>query len=244
MSEWICPLPWDTAFFGFKIGRINPRQLEPLTVSSNLAHAQRAGFQCLYFEAAPHDATTVELAERYGFHLVDVRVVLEQGLDLQSGRPSRSRVASPSVSTGPYRPEDIASLEEIAVEIGHLSRFQFDNNFPADAQRRLYRAWLHKSIADESGALIVAYENGVVAGLITCENTDGLGRIILIGVRSHFRGHGVAEALVQASLDWFRSQGSRRVQVITQVRNVPAQRLYQKMGFLTHSVTLMYHRWL
>jgi hypothetical protein len=31
--------------------------------------------------------------------------------------------------------------------------------------------------------------------------------------------------------------------VVTQARNVPAQRLYQKCGFITRSVELWFHRW-
>ena len=243
MSEWIAPLPWDTDFFGAKIGRIIPCLLECSTLYANLTQAERAEYQCLYFEADPHDATTVTLAERYGFHLVDVRVVLDQTLDEHPGL--LSYLPEPMViRTGSHRLEDMPLLEEIAVETGHLSRFQFDSRFPADACPRLYRAWLHKAFADETGTAIISYWDDVAAGLITCESTDGVGHIVLAGVHSRFRGRGVGTALVRASLNWFRTQGDSRAQVVTQARNVPAQRLYQQMGFFTRSVTLMYHKWL
>jgi GNAT superfamily N-acetyltransferase len=54
----------------------------------------------------------------------------------------------------------------------------------------------------------------------------------------------VGTALVQAALDWFRGQGLYSAQVVTQARNVPAQRLYQQMGFFTRRMTLYYHKWL
>jgi GNAT superfamily N-acetyltransferase len=54
----------------------------------------------------------------------------------------------------------------------------------------------------------------------------------------------VGTALVQGALDWFRAQGVVRAEVTTQARNVPAQRLYQQMGFFTRRMTLYYHKWL
>ena len=243
MSEWVNSLPWDTNFFGFKIGKIFPHRFEPSTLNSNLAQAQQAGYQCLYFEADPCDAATVSLAERYGFHLVDVRVVLNQTLGEQDDSLSHSP-GSTAIRTGPFRPEDISFLEEIAVETGHLSRFLFDSRFPLDACPKLYRVWLNKALTDESCTAIVAYWNDRAAGLITCESVGGQGKIVLVGVHSHSRGLGLGAVLVQAGLDWLRSRGDSTVQVTTQARNVPAQRLYQKMGFLTQTVTLMYHKWL
>jgi GNAT superfamily N-acetyltransferase len=54
----------------------------------------------------------------------------------------------------------------------------------------------------------------------------------------------VGTALVQGALDWFRAQGVQRAEVTTQARNVPAQRLYQQMGFFTRRMTLYYHKWM
>jgi hypothetical protein len=31
---------------------------------------------------------------------------------------------------------------------------------------------------------------------------------------------------------------------VTQARNVPAQRLYQQLGFFTKTMSLYYHKWL
>jgi ribosomal protein S18 acetylase RimI-like enzyme len=65
-----------------------------------------------------------------------------------------------------------------------------------------------------------------------------------IGVGPAARGHGVGTALVEALLSWAGSRGAERVTVVTQGRNVAAQRLYQRCGFLTRSIHLWYHHWL
>jgi ribosomal protein S18 acetylase RimI-like enzyme len=42
---------------------------------------------------------------------------------------------------------------------------------------------------------------------------------------------------------WFSEEGVEVVSVVTQARNVRAQRLYQRYGFTTRSVKLWFHRW-
>jgi ribosomal protein S18 acetylase RimI-like enzyme len=243
MSELLELLTWDTEFFGFKIGRVLPFRLDTSSLEAITRLAEQEQFRCLYFQADPDDAGTVSLAEKEGFHLVDVRIVLEHPFD---GRPAPvPRYPTPyAIRLGPPRPEDIPVLEEIAVEIGHTSRFCFDRNFPADACPRLYRAWLNKALTDKNSSVIVAYWDGFPAGLIACEDTEGIGRIQLAGVYRPYRSRGVGTALVQGSLDWFRQRSSTRAEVVTQARNVLAQRLYQQMGFFTQRMTLYYHKWI
>jgi dTDP-4-amino-4,6-dideoxy-D-galactose acyltransferase len=54
---------------------------------------------------------------------------------------------------------------------------------------------------------------------------------------------GVGRALVVNAIRWFSGQGVDSVSVVTQGRNVRAQRLYQRCGFTTRSVELWFHRW-
>ncbi|MFQ5576437.1 MAG: GNAT family N-acetyltransferase [Anaerolineae bacterium] len=242
MSEPVQFLPWDTEFFGFKIGRVLPTRLDAGRLAAILALSAREGYRCLYFQADPDDDDTARLAEQGGFHLADVRIVLEHPFD---GRPAPAPryPVSPDIRLAPPRPQDTPALESLAVEIGHTSRFCFDRRFPPDACPRLYRAWLHKAINNRQDAVMVAYLAGQPVGLIACGAEEDTGDIQLAGVRGDMRGQGVGTALVQGALDWFRAQGARRAEVVTQARNVPAQRLYQQMGFFTRRMTLYYHKW-
>ncbi len=243
MSELIQFLNWDTEFFGLKIGRILSTQLNPASLEKIIQLAQQEQYRCLYFQANPNDPETVTLAERKGFHLVDVRIVLEHPFDRRPAPVARYPISSEIMLRAPHPQEEIR-LEEIAVEIGYTSRFSFDNRFPADAYRRLYRTWLHKSIANRKGTVIVACLSDQAVGFIACNICDdNVGMIELAGVQSGCRGQGVGTVLVQKALDWFRKQDLSKVTVVTQTRNVPAQRLYQQMGFFTQSMTLYYHKW-
>jgi dTDP-4-amino-4,6-dideoxy-D-galactose acyltransferase len=262
VSDLLELLPWDTEFFGLKIGRVLPSTLDRRSLAEIIHLAEEGKFDCLYFQANPEDEATVELAEGGGFHLVDVRILLEHPFD---GRPAPvPRYSTPGdIRLAPARHGDRPALEEIAVETGHTSRFYFDRRFPPDACPRLYRAWLNKAMDDERGLVLVAsledrpgppgMERAEPLGLIACgvegapsrlgPSGTGIGVIRLAGVKSGRRGRGVGTALVQGALDWFRAQGLRGAEVTTQARNVPAQRLYQQMGFFTRRMTLYYHRW-
>ena len=227
------------------IGRITAPALDDEAAATILQDACGEGLRCLYFEADPNDLTTVLAVEKHGFHLVDVRVVLEYSFGTQPTSSARYPIPSDLVIT-PASESDITRLEEIAVEIGEFSRYTFDPHFGPGEDKRLYRAWINNSFHGLADIVFVARwaeEFGEAVGLITCAAREGVSHIQLAGVHHDHRQKGVGAALVQASLEWSRGQGVRNMQVVTQARNVPAQRLYQQMGFFTKSMTLYYHKW-
>ncbi|MGP0101640.1 MAG: GNAT family N-acetyltransferase, partial [Solirubrobacteraceae bacterium] len=65
----------------------------------------------------------------------------------------------------------------------------------------------------------------------------------LLGVSPQARRKGIGKNLVLAAIDWFRTQGVPSVTVVTQGNNLPAQRLYQQHGFLSHDLQIWYHKW-
>jgi ribosomal protein S18 acetylase RimI-like enzyme len=54
---------------------------------------------------------------------------------------------------------------------------------------------------------------------------------------------GIGTLVVRAAQEYFHRKGVEEVSVVTQGRNIGAQRLYQKCGFLTGSVGYWFHRW-
>ncbi|MBN1994181.1 MAG: GNAT family N-acetyltransferase [Anaerolineae bacterium] len=239
------PLPWDSEFFGLAIARITATRLDGAGIKELMEQAQAAKLRCLYFEADPNDPATVAAVEQYGFHLVDVRVVLEHPFDDRPAPVPRYPVPEELV-IGSYRPDEMPRLQDISAQIGLTSRFDFDKQFAPGQSERLYRVWIENACHGFADAVLVArwHQDGEAVGLITCTWRDAIAHIQLAGVHAHYRQRGVGTGLVQGALDWARSQQARRMQVVTQARNVPAQRLYQQMGFFTRSMTLFYHKWL
>lgn len=246
MSRRIDSLHWDSDFFSVPIGRINTKKIDEGTIDLVLQEAVAAGIRCLYFEADPNDLPTVLTAEAHGFHLVDVRVVLEYPFTDRPA-PSSRFVAPSELKINTARASDLPRLEEISEEVGEYSRYTFDDKFTKTQGKLLYRTWIRNSLSGLADIVLTARwggEENDVIGLITCALKEGVSHIQLAGVHHSFRQKGVGTGLVQAALDWSKDQNVSKMQVVTQARNVPAQRLYQQMGFFTKTMTLYYHKWI
>lgn len=246
MSKYIENLVWDTEFFSVPIGRIKKSVLDDETVAVVLDDAHKGGLRCLYFEADSNDRTTVLTAERNGFHLVDIRVVLEYSFGDPPMLSTKYPIPSKLIITEAVE-SDMPRLEEIAMMVGKFSRYTFDDNFEKDEIERMYRVWIRNSFHDLADVVFVARwarEDSEIIGLITCLMQGEIGFIDLVGVHNANHRMRIGTGLVQSALDWAVSQNLGSMQVVTQGRNIPAQRLYQRMGFITKSTTLFYHKWL
>jgi len=233
-------LEWDTTFFGFPIARVRSNSLTPelATAIDNWCAEHRT--HCLYFLARPDDASTTRTAEDHGFRLMDVRLVFEH--ELGSIAPPSGN----SIRVRPVESGDVDALLSIAQDSYHDTRFYFDAKFPRHLCDSLYRTWIKLSCEGYADAVLVAETDGLLAGYISCHldnKKNNVGKIGLVGVATQARGRGIGQALVCHALEWFRGANATKVSVVTQGRNVSAQRLYQRYGFATESVHLWYHKW-
>jgi dTDP-4-amino-4,6-dideoxy-D-galactose acyltransferase len=237
------------------------------------AWTARQEIECLYFLADPGDPATAPLAEAAGFRLVDLRITLEHAgsgalgtspappvdaAGAPGARPAPADIAGVSgaqpapevvgaVVVRAAAPADVAALRRIAAASHHDSRFYADPHFSRERCDALYAAWIGKSCDDPQGAVLVAANaapGGGPAGYITAAlDPGGGGRIGLFAVAAAAQGRGVGSRLVDAALAWFAERGAAPVRVVTQGRNLRAQRLYQKAGLRTSAVELWFHRW-
>ncbi len=153
----------------------------------------------------------------------------------------------PPVQVRPATAADLPRLRRIAAASHRDSRFYHDGHFDRRRCGELYAGWIEKSCADPAGVVLVAAlpdPAGRPAGYVTGTiGEDGEGWIGLFAVAPDARGRGVGGALIAAVLDWFAGRGADPVSVVTQGRNVRAQRLYQRFGMRTRSVEVWFHRW-
>ena len=233
-------LEWDSSFFNLRIGRIRGNHLTTERVAAALDWANRGRINCLYFLAESDDPLTVALAEAAAFHLVDIRVTLDQPLAAIVG--AQTATDTPAVRFS--RSDDVAALRAIAAVSHRDTRFYYDPGFPPSCCDAFYEMWIDRSCRGYADSVLIADFNGRPSGYLSCHlSTEGKGSIGLLAVASHAQGRGLGRQLLNAALRYFRDNRMNRSTVVTQGRNCNSQRFYQDCGFRTLSTQLWYHRW-
>jgi ribosomal protein S18 acetylase RimI-like enzyme len=228
-------LPWDTAFFGVRIGRARP-PLDPATARAIAAQARAAGFACAYLLADAADVTTVRAAEDAGFRMADVRLTFER--DLAAGPAARPNDVTPMRDAVEG---DREALRADAAAAFSKSRFWGDPHFSRERCAALYETWIERDLREHR--VRVAEAGGAPAGYVTLAERGDEAQIGLLGVLPSSRGGGLGLALVDDAAAIAKAGGARRLLVVTQGANTAAQRLYQRSGFVTRSVELWLHLW-
>ncbi|HEV2348381.1 MAG TPA: GNAT family N-acetyltransferase [Terriglobia bacterium] len=238
-AESICEhLHWDSKFFGRRIARVKGNLLTDTDMVNIRIWCEENRIECLYFLAASADAKTSRLAESNNFRLVDVRVTLDCPV------PAKHAPGDARSSVRGALQRDIPTLQRIARVSHRDSRFYYDGNFPNSLCDSLFEVWIERSCRGWAENVLVAEDEGEPAGYISCHlPAPATGKIGLFGVSEKARGKGLGKDLVSEALRWFANQGVESVKVVTQGRNVRAQRLYERCGFVTRSVELWFHRW-
>ncbi len=237
-------LPWDTDFFGCRIGRVRTEMLASDEVLKVDEWSRDNHIRCLYFLARADDPATIRTAEAYGFGLVDVRLTLERRVRLPEVSTRREPPSDAVIR--PARREDLPALQVLARTAHRDTRFFNDVHFPRPRVEEFYSVWITLECEGRAQRVFVAAgPAGQPLGYISChrDSSQNKGRIGLVGVAAEARGKGLGSSLVLAALDWLATQGAEQIAVVTQGRNVPAQRLYQTCGFLTGNLRLWYHKW-
>jgi dTDP-4-amino-4,6-dideoxy-D-galactose acyltransferase len=216
-------LPWDTEFFGFRVGRLYADALTASVASEARKWCRSHDISCLYFLGSTNPSETAE-----GFQYVDERVTY------------RWEVKSPeelSPSVRPVEAQDLGELEVIARRSHRDTRFYADPFFSRERCDELYATWIRQSCEGWADAVFVCLDDNRAAGYITCR-ADSIG---LIAVAEHAQGRGLGRQLVTAAQRYFWTRGAAAIEVVTQGRNQAAKRLYERCGFEKKSTQGWYH---
>lgn len=227
-------LPWDSEFWGFRIGRVVGSRLDAARAAALDAWAERERVECLYF-LGDDEPETVRAAVGGDYDLVEPRLTLTHRRD-----DPPMRYDAPGVSVRDHRPEELPQLAALARRTGYVTRFVFDDRFPRDRVADYYAAWI--GFAD---AVLVAEAGGEVAGYITCRLPEsGVdSRFGIVAVEEAARGAGAADALLAEGARWLEERGMETVSVDVAARNVRTQRYVQQHGFRTTAFGLWFHKW-
>ena len=233
-------LPWDTEFFRRRTARLRGDTLTSERMPAIDEWCRREKVQCLYFLARADEPSTIRVAEDSGFALVDIRVTFERALDRERDRAGGESAAGIRA----FEPRDLAALLAMARTMHENARFFNDRELPRALAEAFYVKWLTLECEGKAQRVFVAAPDGDAMGYISChvDAASRAGQIGLVGVDSRARGKALGKGLVMAAVEWLAEQGMNTVTVVTQGGNVPAQRLYQRCGFISRDLQLWYHK--
>ena len=208
--------------------------LEPAEYHSQLPFESKPIFIYTKIPVATGSSKLVKCLERLGFHLVDTNIVFRKPI-LRNPKCFYNNCQMRFAEQ-----EDREQVAELARNNFIYSRFHLDDEIPSSTANNIKAEWASNFFAGRRGdKLVIALIDNVVVGfLLLLESLEDL-IIDLIAVDKNQHRKGIASDMityVEHHLNEFF-----RIQVGTQLANVPSIRLYEKMGFRVFASNYVFH---
>ena len=236
------PLDWDTRVLEVPAGRLElvssaGASIGTVTalVDAATAVAPAIGVRHLSARVDAADDATIHALEGRGFLNVDALLTFAASPAQLSGAASPAGIEIRAASDA-----DGAKVSELAATAFRHGRFHSDPSIPPERAAAVYRTWAAACCAGSAADVVLLAEaDDALAGFVACRMQDdtavhldrATGTIPLIATADRFQGQGVGAALVAAAGAWFAGRNAGVVEIGTQLRNVPAARLYERCGF-------------
>ncbi len=183
--------------------------------------------------------------ERHGFRLVDTNVTFDKPINRFAPQDSRSAPASDtsaeSIEIRLARPEDEGATTTLARNSFGFSRFHQDPAIPAGIANRIKAEWAANFFRGQRGdAMVLGFCDGQPAGFLQLL-VPGTERLVidLVAVAEPFRRRGLAGRMIVFAESTYPQ--AERIQVGTQIANVPSVRCYEGLGFRLQASAYVLH---
>jgi dTDP-4-amino-4,6-dideoxy-D-galactose acyltransferase len=244
-------LDWECDHFQLEAAQLGCADLDDAALAEALRAARRGGVRLVVWPAPVGRDVSGELLSECGGTLVDRKATFSRPLEPldeadQSGLHAELRVI-------PYASTTVSpDLFELALAAGVYSRFNVDPHFSLEEFAAMYQVWIERSVSGQlaDAVLVIPLDHPPRAneqrlgGMVTVSESNGAASVGLIAVAPALRGRGAGTELLRAAHRWMRSRCAREVQVVTQLANLPACRLYERSGYRLSRVQHYYHFWL
>lgn len=236
-------LEWDTEFWRKKtatlyVPKINNKILKKVSTFIKKNKIQFCSYLCL-----SNHSESVQLAENFKFKFTDIRLTYEKKISSLK----RKRVQNNYLFHMANK-SDIKILRQLVDNIYVSSRYYYDKNFSHKRVNLYYKDWIRKSVLGlfDDYCLILKKKNiKTILGFVTIKiNNDNSANIGLIGINKKYQGMGFGSTLFDNLVNHLIMKKIKKIYVITQGRNIRAQRLYQQNGFVIKSSEIWYHKWI
>ncbi|HID71694.1 MAG TPA: GNAT family N-acetyltransferase [Thermoplasmata archaeon] len=234
-------LAWDTNFFGFPVAKIVRPRLVEEELKSILEELKSREVSLVYWPSDSKDKESQLAAKRCGGFLADRKMTYVTEL-------KEKYLGEMAFLTGveEYKKDETTEdLNHLALLSGIYSRYNLDPKISQRQFEDLYKIWIEKSVKKKiADAVLVIRVGKRIVGMITLCEKNKRGDIGLLAVDVPVRRKGFGTALVRAAQAWFVNKNYKIGQVVTQERNMPARKLYEKCGYRVEKIENFYHFWL
>lgn len=209
----VVPSPWESAFFGRKIGT--------LQFSHSPSWLPHQHYDLIQAKIACQAKTQISLLQQQGFELVTGEVDFCFTL---------STLPLPAHPFCYASTQDIPALHKLFESAFPHSRFR-PPYFSLAEQQHFYRHWISQAVQGTFDDICLLEKvDDVICGAISVRLHAKTARIGLLAVSPNFQRCGVATRLLQAAKQWAKQQKADSLWVATQPENHAAIACYQTLG--------------
>jgi hypothetical protein len=250
------PLPWDTAFFGVPMARLEyvlrDAQADPAAtkdaVGQALSACRAAGLRHITARADVADADAVEAFQANGFRLIDGLVTYIS----HPKRPPPSLVKTVGL-VRPYEPRDESQVMEVTslAYRGFRGRFHLDRHVPRDRADAFYPEWARSCLDGRMADRVYVADagDGRLYGWASVKRVEPAstagGAVIFAGSLGATRPDqpGAYAALIATAARDNHAQGAL-TEAPTQNFNFPMIRVLEAVGAAYARAEYTFHAWL
>ena len=129
--------------------------------------------------------------------------------------------------------------------VGYKGHYHADKRLRDDRCDQVYVDWAYRSATKEyADEVLVAVLDESIVGFITLSlNAVTEAEIELVGVTPEKQRRGILGTLVAGAAAWAQLNDVENMTVSTQIVNVAAQRVYERLGFTHARAYYTFHKW-
>ncbi|WP_121643526.1 GNAT family N-acetyltransferase [Bacillus vallismortis] len=157
--------------------------------------------------------------------------------------PSFYDKTPPFFELGPPEPEDTEAICELARDSFAKSKYFQDPLLSREAANKIYQEWTRNNLNGRAAVNVAAKYNGEIIGYIQGLSKGDECILDLMAVKPGVEGRRIGFHLLANVIEHLETQKHKTVTVGTQLHNVRAIRLFERMGFTAEQSYYDYHIW-
>lgn len=240
-NQFIKKLEWDSSFFGINIALLNQNYLNNEILRELNNFILKENINLVQYLCDCNDYNSSVLAQKNQFCFTDIRLTYEKDL-----KPLNISYIPTAYSFNIADKTHISDLKVISKFLYRDSRYYFDSNFSKIKIDQFYEGWLEKAVLGlfDHECYCVFYNNSPVGFCTIRYDSQKNATIGLFGISQEHRKKGLGNNLLSYVNNVLINKEINKISVVTQGRNISAQRAYQKAGFYSKATQLWYHKWI